>query len=91
MNGMANLVAEGNYDVVEYPFSKAHNFNFSLPSSGSKCKIIADIENDKNWTTSEKVTGNCKCKKGSCCFGSIQWSYERRVNFSNICLINYEK
>jgi len=40
---MANLVAEGNYGIVEYASSKSHSFNFCLPSVGFKCKTIADI------------------------------------------------
>ena len=83
---MANLVAEGNYGIVEYAFSKSHSFNFFLPSGGVKCKTIADIEYVKNWTTSNADSGNSKWKKGSCGFGSVQWSYERRVNFANLCL-----
>ena len=83
---MANLVAEGNYGIVEYSFSKSHNFGFYLPSGGVKCKTIADINYVKNWTTSNEGSGNSKLKKGSCGFGSVQWSFERRVNFANICL-----
>ena len=82
---MANLVAEGNYGIVEYSFSKSHNFGFYLPSGGVKCKTIADINYVKNWTTSNEGSGNSKLKKGSCGFGSVQWSFERRVNFANIC------
>ena len=83
---MGNLVAEGNFGIVEYAFSKSHNFNFYLPSGGVKCKTIADIEYVRNWTTSNDNSGNSKLKKGSCGFGSVQWSYERRVNFANLCL-----
>ena len=83
---MGNLVAEGNYGIVEYSFSKSHSFGFSLPSGGVKCKTIADINYVKNWTTSNEGSGNSKVKKGSCGFGSVQWSFERRVNFANICL-----
>ena len=83
---MANLVAEGNYGIVEYAFSKSHSFGFRLPSGGSVCKTIADIEYVKNWTTSNEGTGSSKWKKGSCGFGSVQWSYGRRVNFAKICL-----
>ena len=83
---MGNLVAEGNYGIVEYAFSKSHNFGFSLPSGGVKCKTIDDIKYVKNWTTSNEGSGNSKWKKGSCGFGSVQWSYERRVNFANVCL-----
>ena len=83
---MANLEAEGNYGIVEYAFSKSHSFNFYLPSGGFKCKTIADIEYVRNWTTSDDGTGNSKWKKGSCGFGSVQWSYKRRVNFANLCL-----
>ena len=83
---MANLVAEGNYGIVEYSFSKNHSFGFCLPSGGAKCKTIADIKYVKNWTTSNEGSGNSKLKKGSCGFGSVQWSFGRRVNFANICL-----
>ena len=83
---MANLVAEGNYGIVEYAFSKSHSFNFYLPSGGFKCKTIADIEYVRNWTTSNDGSGNSKWKKGSCGFGSVQWSFIRRVNFANLCL-----
>ena len=83
---MGNLVAEGNYGIVEYAFSRSHNFGFYLPSGGVKCKTIADIVYVKNWTTSNQGSGNSKWKKGSCGFGSVQWSFERRVNFANICL-----
>ena len=81
---MANLAAEGNYGIVEYAFSKNHCYNFHLPSGGYKCKTIKDIEYVKNWTTSD--VGSQKWKKGSCGFGSVQWSYGRRVSFANICL-----
>ena len=40
----------------------------------------------RNWTTSDANSGNSKWKKGSCGFGSVQWSYDRRVNFANLCL-----
>ena len=83
---MGNLVAEGNYGIVEYSFSKSHSFGFSLPSGGVKCKTIADINYVKNWTTSNEGSGNSKIKKGSCGFGSVQWSFDRRVNFAKICL-----
>ena len=83
---MANLFAEGNYGIVEYSFSKKHSFGFYLPSGGVKCKTIADINYVKNWTTSNEGSGNSKLKKGSCGFGSVQWSFGRRVNFANICL-----
>ena len=81
---MANLVAEGNYGVVEYAFSKNHSYGFYLPSGGFKCKTIKDIEYVRDWTTSNAGSG--KLKKGSCGFGSVQWSFGRRVNFANICL-----
>ena len=83
---MANLVAEGNYGIVEYAFSKSHSFGFSLPSGGYKCKTIKDIEYVRDWTTSNEGSGNSKWKKGSCGFGSVQWSYDRRVNFAKVCL-----
>ena len=83
---MANLVAEGNYGIVEYSFSKSHSYGFRLPSGGSKCKTIQDIKYVKSWTTSNKGSELSKVKKGSCGFGSVQWSYERRVNFANVCL-----
>ena len=83
---MANLVAEGNYGIVEYSFSKSHSYGFRLPSGGSKCKTIEDIKYVKNWTTSNKGSELSKVKKGSCGFGSVQWFYERRVNFANVCL-----
>jgi len=87
---MANLVAEGNYGIVEYAFSSSHNFGFYLPSGGVKCKTIADINYVKNWTT-DKNAGSKKMStytlyKGSCGFGSVQWSYDRRVNFAKVCL-----
>ena len=83
---MANLLAEGNYGLVEYAFSKSHSFGFRLPSGGFVCKTIADIEYMRDWTTSNEGTGNSKWKKGSCGFGSVQWSYGRRVNFAKLCL-----
>ena len=83
---MGNLVAEGNYGIVEYSFSKSHSYGFRLPSGGSKCKTIEDIKYVKNWTTSNKGSELSKVKKGSCGFGSVQWFYERRVNFANVCL-----
>ena len=83
---MANLLAEGNYGLVEYAFSKSHSFGFRLPSGGYICKTIKDIEYMRDWTTSDEGTGNSKWKKGSCGFGSVQWSYGRRVNFAKICL-----
>lgn len=83
---MGNLWAEGNYGIVEYAFSKSHSFNFYLPSGGFKCKTIADIEYVRDWTTSNDNSGNSKWKKGSCGFGSVQWSFGRRVNFANLCL-----
>ena len=83
---MANLVAEGNYGIVEYSFSQYHNFNFYLPSGGVKCKTIADIQYVRNWSTKSEKPGNSKLNKGSCGFGSVQWSFGRRVNFANICL-----
>ena len=81
---MAKILAEGNYGIVEYAFSINHSYNFRLPSGGSKCKTIKDIEYVRDWTTSDEGSG--KLKKGSCGFGSVQWSYMRRVNFANICL-----
>jgi len=82
---MANLLAEGNYGIVEYSFSKSHKFNFYLPSGGVKCKTIKDIEYVRDWpTTSKETSGNLK--KDSCGFGSVQWSFERRVNFAKLCL-----
>ena len=83
---MANLVAEGNYGIVEYSFSLSHSYGFRLPSGGSKCRTIEDIKYVKSWTTSNKGSELSKVKKGSCGFGSVQWSYERRVNFANVCL-----
>ena len=81
---MANQLAECNYGIVEYAFSINHTYNFRLPSGGSKCKTIKDIEYVRDWTTSNEGSG--KLNKGSCGFGSVQWSYMRRVNFANICL-----
>ena len=81
---MANVFAEGNYGIVEYAFSKKHNFEFYLPSGGVKCKTIKDIEYVRNWTTHND--GNSKLKKGSCGFGSVQWSFGRRVQFADVCL-----
>ena len=81
---MANLFAEGNYGIVEYSFSKNHSYGFNLPSGGFKCKTIRDIIYVRDWTTSNNGSG--KLKKGSCGFGSVQWSFERRVNFANVCL-----
>lgn len=87
---MANLAAEGNYGIVEYAFSSSHNFGFYLPSGGVKCKTIADIKYVKNWTTCSNCgtrnMGSYTLKQGSCGFGSVQWSYDRRVNFANVCL-----
>lgn len=83
---MANLVAEGNYGIVEYAFSQYHNFNFYLPSGGVKCKTIADIQYVRNWSTKSEKPGGSKFNKGSCGFGSVQWSFGRRVNFADICL-----
>ena len=80
---MANLVEEGDFGLVEYSFSKSHNFGFHLPSGGIICKTIKDIKYVRDWSTKEK-TG--KLKKGSCGFGSVQWSFERRVSFANVCL-----
>ena len=70
--------------VDEYAFSKKHNFEFYLPSGGVKCKNIKDIEYVRNWTTHND--GNSKLKKGSCGFGSVQWSFGRRVQFADVCL-----
>ena len=81
---MANLFEEGNYGIVEYSFSKNHSYGFNLPSGGYKCKTIRDIIYVRDWTTSD--VGSSKLKKGSCGFGSVQWSYGRRVNFANVCL-----
>jgi len=89
---MANLVHEGNYGVVEYAFSKYHNFGFYLPSGSTngKAKTIKDIEYVRDWTTSNvlgfTLDGPLMLKKGSCGFGSIQWSFGRRVNFAKVCL-----
>ena len=83
---MANLFAEGNFGIVEYSFSKNHSYGFYLPSGGVKCKTIADIEYVKNWTTLNDNSSKSKLKKCSCGFGSVQWSFERRVNFANLCL-----
>ena len=83
---MANLVAEGNYGIVEYSFSKNHSYNFYLPSGGVKCKTIKDIEYVRDWPTTNDNTSNSKLKRGSCGFGSVQWSFGRRVNFANMCL-----
>ena len=83
---MANLVAEGNYGIVEYSFSLSHSYGFRLPSGGSKCRTIEDIRYVKSWTTSDYGSEFSKVKKGSCGFGSVQWSYDRRVNFANVCL-----
>ena len=83
---MANLYHEGNYGVVEYAFSTSHNFGFYLPSGSKngKAKTIADIKYVRDWTTvSEKINN---LNKGSCGFGSIQWSFERRVTFAKVCL-----
>lgn len=82
---MANLIEEGNYGIVEYSFSKSHNYGFYLPSGGHKCKTIEDIKYVRDWTTSNNNSGK-NLKKGSCGFGSVQWSYDRRVNFAKICL-----
>jgi len=88
---MANLANEGNYGIVEYAFSTYHNFGFYLPSgSTAKVKTIADIKYVRDWTTSanagSKQMSTYVLKKGSCGFGSVQWSWERRVNYANICL-----
>lgn len=89
---MANLIHEGNYGVVEYTFSKSHYFDFYLPSGSTngKAKTIKDIEYLRDWTT-DKNAGSVKLStytlyKGSCGFGSIQWSYTRRVGFAKACL-----
>ena len=81
---MANLFVEGNYGIVEYSFSKNHRYGFYLPSGGYKCKTIGDIVYVRDWTIDD--AGSDKLKKGSCGFGSVQWSYSRRVNFANVCL-----
>ena len=81
---MVSLVAECNYGVVEYAFSKNDSYDFYLPSGGFKCKTNKDIEYVRDWTTSNAGSG--KLKKGSCGFGSVQWSFGRRVNFVNFCL-----
>ena len=83
---MANLVAEGNYGIVEYSFSKNHSYNFYLPSGGVKCKTIKDIEYVRDWPITNIKTSNSKLKSGSCGFGSVQWSFGRRVNFAKMCL-----
>jgi len=84
---MANLYHEGNYGVVEYSFSKSHSFGFYLPSGSTngKAKTIADIQYVRDWTTSNQENG-LTLKKGSCGFGSLQWSFERRVKFAKVCL-----
>jgi uncharacterized protein YraI len=90
---MANLIHEGNYGVVEYAFSKSHNYGFYLPSGSTdgKCKTIADIKYVRDWTTSDNSLKSRRqtiltLRKGSCGFGSIQWSFGRRVNFAKVCL-----
>ena len=83
---MANLVAEGNYGIVEYSFSKSHGYNFYLPSGGYKCKTIKDIEYVRDWPITNDNSSKSKLQRGSCGFGSVQWSFGRRVNFANVCL-----
>jgi len=85
---MANLVAEGNYGVVEYSFSTSHCYNFRLPSGSTngKAKTIEDIKYVRDWPIRTEKTRCNGLNKGSCGFGSVQWSFDRRVNFANTCL-----
>lgn len=82
---MANVQAEGNYDVVEYSFSKSGRGGFKLPSGGTQMKTIADIKYCRDWRidNAKNESGNYL---GSCGVGCVQWSFGRRRTFLDICL-----
>lgn len=81
---MANVLDEGNLGVVEHAFSKYHAHGFRLPSGGTTVQIWDDIEYLKNWNSTSTEKDSNGVKLGSCGFGSIQWSFSRRVNLCNI-------
>lgn len=78
---MANVASEGNFGVVEHAFSVNKPYGFSLPSGGTIVKTMNDVEYLKAW---DSTTTTGSPKKGSCGFGCVQWSYDRRVTLANI-------
>lgn len=74
---MANVWSEGEPGVVEFYFSQTHHYGFYLPSGDSgRIKSMEDIDYLLAWP-SVYEPGN---KKNSCGVGSIQWSYEWRID-----------
>ncbi len=86
---MANANHEGRHGLVEYAFSTSHAGGFDLPNGNTTVTSIADIEYLGAWdSTSKNKVRDINGKEwslGSCGFGSVQWSYGRRINYVNIC------
>lgn len=78
---IANVEHEGAPGVVEYYFSLCHDYNFYLPSGGTKIKTIDDINYLRNWTTSDDGSIDGCALKGSLGVSSVQWSYKRRLKW----------
>lgn len=97
---MANIQAEGSYGVVEYTFSSSGHYHdthgFSLPSGSTKVKNATDVQYliNESWDTSTKHSyGKGECSPRSCGFGSIQWSFDRRIGLAKkylSCLSVYD-
>lgn len=78
---IANVEHEGTPGVVEYYFSMNGQYDFALPSGGTKIKTIDDINYLLNWTTSDEGSIDGCARKGSCGVSSVQWSYGRRIKW----------
>lgn len=78
---MANIANEGGYGVVEGLFAISHKDGVSIPSTpnanwgSNTMKTIRDVEYFNKLSSSI-----------SCGVGSVQWSHERRITFTSICL-----
>ena len=80
---IANIEHEGKSGVVEYSFSRYHQYGFELPSGGIKMQTMDDIDYLLDWTTSNEGTQEGWAKKGSCGVSCVQWSFGRRITYLN--------
>lgn len=80
---IANIEHESKSGIVEYSFSKNHEYGFYLPSGGSAIENTDDIDYLLDWTVSNEGTKENCAKKGSCGVSLVQWSYGRRITYLN--------
>lgn len=88
---MANIAYEGDTGVVEYAFSRQHQYGFRLPSGGSVVKTAKDAEYLMAWGTCNSGSKKGCASKGSLGVSSLQWSYGRRNEWLSILLGIFEE